>query len=112
MNFTEEFENLTARYIRYEVPTGAPTSPLNKDSVYLCNIAEVAVYGKADSEAIIGDVNNDGVIDVSDLVHYQRYLLKNEKLAVPENADINDDGVTDIFDNIALRHLVISKITN
>ncbi len=112
MNFTEEFENLTARYIRYEVPTGAPTSPLNKDSVYLCNIAEVAVYGKTDSEAIIGDVNNDGVIDVSDLVHYQRYLLKNEKLAVPENADINDDGVTDIFDNIALRHLVISKITN
>ncbi len=34
------------RYIRYEVPEGAPNNGINKDSVYCCNIAEIAVYGE------------------------------------------------------------------
>ncbi len=110
MNFTPEFENLTARYIRYEVPTGAPSSPLNNDSVYLCNIAEIAVYGTAGAASLTGDVNNDGGIDVADIVTYQRYLLKKEALPAPENADINGDGETDVFDMISLRKLVLSKI--
>ena len=110
MNFTPEFENLTARYIRYEVPTGAPSSPLNNDSVYLCNIAEIAVYGTAGAASLTGDVNNDGSIDVADIVTYQRYLLKKEALPAPENADINGDGETDVFDMISLRKLVLSKI--
>ncbi len=109
MNFTQEFENLQARYVRYEVPTGAPASPLNNDSVYLCNVAEIAVYGTTDGGVLIGDVNNDGSTDVADLVHYQRYLLKNEKLAAPKNADINGDGAADVFDMIGLRKLIISK---
>ncbi|WP_019678203.1 discoidin domain-containing protein, partial [Ruminococcus flavefaciens] len=110
MNFTPEFENLTARYIRYEVPTGTPSSPLNNDSVYLCNIAEIAVYGTAGAASLTGDVNNDGGIDVADIVTYQRYLLKKEALPAPENADINGDHETDVFDMISLRKLVLSKI--
>ena len=110
MNYTPEFEDLRARYIRYEVPSGAPSSPLNNDSVYLCNIAEIAVYGFAGATALTGDVNNDGSVDISDLVTYQRYLLMGETLPAPANADINGDGVTDVFDMIGLRRLIVSKI--
>ena len=110
MNFTPEFDNITARYVRYEVPTGAPASPLSNDSVYLCNVAEIAVYGTTGTEALTGDVNNDGDVNVADLMAYQRYILKNGALAAPENADINGDGTADVFDMISLRKLLISKI--
>ena len=110
MNYTPEFENVRARYIRYEVPEGAPASPLNNDSVYLCNIAEITVYGFAGSAALTGDVNNDGIVDIADLVTYQRYLLMGEALPAPGNADINGDGITDVFDMIGLRKLNVARI--
>ena len=109
MNYIDVSESLTARYIRYEVPTGAPASSLNKDSVYLCNIAEIAVYGAAGVKALIGDVNSDGSTDVSDLVKLQKYLLGSEREVSAENADINNDAVLDVFDLIALRKLLISQ---
>ena len=110
MNFTPEFENLKARYIRYEVPDGAPTNSQNKDSVYLCNIAEIAIYGIVGGQSLTGDVNNDTCIDTADIVTMQKYLLGKGELAAPENADINGDGWIDVFDMIGLRRLVVSKI--
>ena len=109
MNFTPEFDGITARYVRYEVPTGAPASPLNNDSVYLCNVAEIAVYGIQGTDSLKGDVNNDGSTDVADLVRLQKYLLGSEKEVNAENADINNDAVLDVFDLIALRKLLISQ---
>lgn len=110
MNYTPEFEDLRARYIRYEVPEGAPASSQNSDSVYLCNIAEIAIYGIVGEQSLTGDVNSDDCIDVADLVTMQKYLLGKSELAAPENADINGDGGIDVFDMIGLRKLVISKI--
>jgi len=110
MNFTPELEGVKARYIRYEVPEGAPTSPLNTDSEYLCNIAEIAVYGVEGADILTGDVNNDGFVTAADLVSLQRYLLKKDALAAPEKSDINGDGEIDVFDMIPLRKLVLSKI--
>lgn len=107
MNYTEEFENVKARYIRYEVPTGAPESPLSTDDVYLCNVAEIAVYGTVAQS--IGDINNDDSVNVSDLVMLQKYLLGSGKLTLPENGDINGDGSINVFDLVALRKLLISK---
>lgn len=34
------------RYVRYQVPEGEPSNGINKDSVYCCNIAEIALYGE------------------------------------------------------------------
>lgn len=110
MNYTPNLEGVKARYVRYEVPEGAPTNPLNKDAEYLCNIAEIAVYGFEGTTVTIGDVNSDGFVTAADIVSLQRYLLKNESLASPENSDINGDGEIDVFDMIPLRKLVLSKI--
>ncbi len=110
MNYTPNLEGVKARYVRYEVPEGAPTNPLNKDAEYLCNIAEIAVYGFEGTAVTIGDVNNDGFVTAADIVSLQRYLLKNESLAAPEKSDINGDGEIDVFDMIPLRKLVLSKI--
>ena len=110
MNYTPNLEGVKARYVRYEVPEGAPTNPLNKDAEYLCNIAEIAVYGFEGTAVTIGDVNNDGFVTAADIVSLQRYLLKNESLAAPEYSDINSDGEIDVFDMIPLRKLVLSKI--
>ena len=108
MNYTDEFENLSARYIRYEVPTGAPTSPLNNDDVYLCNVAEIAVYGLS-STVVKGDVNNDTSVNVADLVMLQKFLLGAEKEITADNADMNHDYTVDIFDLVLLRKLLISQ---
>lgn len=108
MNYTDEFENLSARYIRYEVPTGAPTSPLNNDDVYLCNVAEIAVYGLS-STVVKGDVNNDASVNVADLVMLQKFLLGAEKEITADNADMNHDYTVDVFDLVLLRKLLISQ---
>ena len=46
MNYVSKFSaSATGRYIRYEIPAGAPNNEYNKDNVYNCNIAEIEVYG-------------------------------------------------------------------
>lgn len=45
MNYITKLpENISGRYIRYEVPDGTP--PNGKDSTYCCNIAEIELYGQ------------------------------------------------------------------
>ncbi|MBR5371774.1 MAG: discoidin domain-containing protein [Oscillospiraceae bacterium] len=39
-------EGVRGRYVRYIVPDGKPNNGVNKDDVYCCNIAEIAVFGK------------------------------------------------------------------
>lgn len=107
LNYSEEFENIKARYVRYEVPSGAPSSPLSTDDVYLCNIAELAVYGEKGKE-VIGDVNGDGEVKVADLVMLQKYMLGAGKLETPDLADVNSDGNVDVFDLVALRKLLVN----
>ena len=56
---------------------------------------------------LIGDVNDDGEINTSDLVMLQKYLLKSGELKKSYTADVNSDGKVDIFDSVALRKLLI-----
>ncbi|MCR5599627.1 MAG: discoidin domain-containing protein [Ruminococcus sp.] len=107
MNYTDDFDNIKARYVRYEVPTGAPTSPLSTDDVFLCNVAEIAVYGTEGTA--LGDVNGDKEVSVADLVMLQKHLLGSGKLTAPENGDVNGDGSINVFDMIALRKLVLAS---
>ena len=58
---------------------------------------------------IKGDVNNDGEVNVADLLMLQKNLLGNVSVTSSYNADINEDGAVDIFDNVELRKLLINK---
>ena len=55
-----------------------------------------------------GDINDDGKVNVADLICLQRIILGLDK---PKAAsDINGDGVIDVFDLIPLRKLIIKTI--
>lgn len=48
--------------------------------------------------ALHGDVNADGVFDLTDIVTMQRFLLGERSLKAPANADLTGDGMQDVFD--------------
>ena len=65
------------------------------------------------SQALIGDVNNDGIVDVMDSILIQRYTtdkveLTDEQLYV---ADVNDDGQVDVIDAMQIQKYSVEKIT-
>lgn len=62
-------------------------------------------------QPIKGDVNNDGRIEIADLVSMQFYLLGRNKLTAEEEilADINDDNRVDVYDLVLLRQLLLKN---
>ncbi len=54
----------------------------------------------AASAQMLGDVNNDGVIDIRDVVLVQRYILGYQTLTAAQltAADVNGDGVVNVID--------------
>ncbi len=108
-NFVSFEENGTKkiRYIRYEVPEGAPQNGKNNDDVYCCNIAEIGIYGELDS--LIGDVNNDSKLSVADIVALEKFLLGYGELGKWQNADLNADERVDAFDMVLMRKLLLER---
>lgn len=92
MHYVQDIaEDLAVRYVRYQVPEGAPQNIYNKDNVYCCNIAEIELYGKPIAAAA-GDVNGDGAVTAADAVSLLKYLLTEGTLGNAEAADLNADG--------------------
>ncbi len=62
-------------------------------------------------QPIKGDVNNNGKVEIADLVSMQYYLLGRDKLTAEEEslADINNDDRVDVYDFVLLRQLIINK---
>ncbi len=62
-------------------------------------------------QPIKGDVNNDGRIEIADLVSMQFYLLGRNKLTAEEEvlADINDDIRVDVYDLVLLRQMLLKN---
>ncbi|MCR4794842.1 MAG: hypothetical protein K5898_06690 [Ruminococcus sp.] len=56
-----------------------------------------------------GDVNNDTVFNISDIVMMQRWLGGKVELKAPENADVNGDGTIDVFDMCQMRRMLIGE---
>ena len=59
---------------------------------------------------IKGDVNNDGLFNISDLVTLQKYLLGNGTLSNWKNADLCNDNRIDVFDMCLMRRLLIEQL--
>ena len=59
-----------------------------------------------------GDINYDGVFNLSDTVMFGRWLHGTGSISDSSNADINGDGSIDIFDFVAMRKKLLGVISN
>ncbi len=58
-----------------------------------------------------GDVDNNGLFDVADLVTMQKWLLSEDaKLISWKNGDLNNDGRLDVFDLVLMRQLLVKSM--
>ena len=97
MNYISLSEPVNLRYVRYQVPEGAPTNHYNNDNVYCCNLAEIALYG-TELDMVRGDANADSVFNVADVVMLQKWLCCSGELTNWMNVDLNEDGRINVFD--------------
>lgn len=71
----------------------------------------VKIYGdepsKKPSEAVVGDINKDGSVDIQDLILLRDYLVNGNEKVDASLCDINKDGQVDALDLIKLRDLVM-----
>ena len=109
-----KFENpVSAKYIMFRVTMGTQLnarSSWSADMTY-ARIAEFAVFGE--ESVIAGDVNNDDVVDIRDLVSFKKYLALTGNNFVEKAADLDEDGAEiGTLDMVALRKylLAVSRI--
>ncbi len=58
---------------------------------------------------VLGDVNHDEAVDISDVVMISNYILGNPSdIFHVEEADITGDGVIDISDVVALVNIILN----
>lgn len=91
------------------VPGGTPLQTSNIP-VYDDN---VLVYGntpdKGDKPAIIGDVNNDGEVNILDYIALQKYIMNPSASIELKNSDLNGDGRVNTSDLFILRRTIIEQ---
>lgn len=57
---------------------------------------------------IKGDVNDDGIVDVSDYIGVANYILGSvPQVFIFEAADVNDDGIVDVSDYIGVANIIL-----
>ena len=72
------------------------------------NVEEVTLH-ENDHPYALGDVNHDGVIDVSDVTMTIGYILGNDNGCCLICADVNDDGEIDVADVTAMISLILTS---
>ena len=66
--------------------------------------------GSITIDEIIGDVNDDGIVNVADAIILRRYLSSGYNVMINETqADVNEDGDISIADVVALRKYIINR---
>ena len=68
---------------------------------------DILVKGTSNEDTVPGDVNADGVVNTSDLINLQKYLLGTGKLTSPSAADIDESGSINILDLLLLKKSLI-----
>ena len=54
---------------------------------------------------LIGDINNDGIINILDIIQTVNLILVNQ---YSNSADINDDGIVNILDIVQIVTIILS----
>ena len=62
------------------------------------------------TDIMLGDVNNDGIINVTDAIGVVNYILKNTPSSFVEGAaDVNQDGIINITDAIGIVNMIFGN---
>ena len=62
-----------------------------------------------DSKTLLGDVNDDGKIDILDYIQLQKYILNPETVINKTNSDLNGDSKINTADLFALRKICMNS---
>lgn len=64
------------------------------------------IFSVPSVSTVQGDVNNDGVCNISDAVMLQKWLIGNGKLSIWQNGDLCKDNIIDVFDYMIMRSMI------
>lgn len=78
--------------------------------VTVCTCAAIAMPVFATGNVLYGDVNNDGIVSLSDLVSLGKYLQGKVELVNYNVADVNVNYVIDIIDYKLLNDYIVELI--
>ncbi len=67
------------------------------------------LYAQWKTTNIKGDANGDGIVNVSDAVMLQKWLLCSGDLTKWKNVDLCEDGRIDVFDMVEMRKLLVQN---
>lgn len=84
-----------------------------KNSESYAGVKKSEIVKQTSIAYVIGDVNDDGAIDVLDAAFIQKHAVGKADLT-PEQlyvADVNDDGIVDILDAAQIQKYAVGKIT-
>ncbi len=116
---TDDASNGTILILTFEVPADASVATvynveLSFSSGDIINESGESVEleiasGQITVEELTGDVNDDGVVDVRDVIALRRYLSSGYEVTVDEaGADINGDGEISVADIVELRRYLVN----
>jgi hypothetical protein len=93
------------------VPTGCREAYAEAWSSFI-NIVEMDVKDMPSTANIVeepGDINGDGVVDVSDYIGVANHILGQTQVGFNEQAaDVNGDGVIDVSDYIGVANIILT----
>ena len=77
----------------------------------LTNIYVQSVSIAADNSCLLGDVNDDEIINVIDIVNLVNHVLGLSSLADSQlcAADLNEDGIINVLDVVNLVNLILAS---
>ena len=83
---------------------------VNPDAVEICDDIDNNCDDQTDEGCLIGDVNDDGELNVSDLVYMIGLILTGADVSDYElwSADVSQDGIINVIDVIELVALILS----
>lgn len=79
-------------------------------NIWICCGEQGVAYYYVEGKKLIGDVNNDGALDVSDVMALANYVLsKNTTNFDTSVGDVNRDGAIDVSDVMKLANNILNK---
>ena len=105
---TIEKDDLDSMIIYYKTSSGKWINGLNGSIVNPPETFEIN-YTDMQKEVLLGDINDDGVINSKDTLRIRKYLIDKNTEISKENSDLNQDGEIDDVDLMILLKYNVDK---